>query len=162
MWYFYARSITMASSPEELRELLEQLTALVASQPCTSLCKSVVIQFAQELRAETPGVWTPEVAAAFGAMLKAMTAAFVWPHEQPAITREWVSVLEQVVNFESSSEIICDALEDLAFSVDEHPLALCVCPWRMPGCFVVVVARMLTRACGVTLTGRTFGSLRLV
>jgi hypothetical protein len=126
MWYFYARSIAMASSPDELRELLEQLAALAASHPFTALCKSLVIQFAQELRKELPDVWTPEVAAAFGGMLKAMTAAFAWPHEQPAITKEWVSVLEQVVNFESSSEIICDALEDLAFAVDEHPLALCV------------------------------------
>ena len=96
MWYYFARSILLANDANSLQALLESLAELVREEPHVALCKSVVIQFAQERRAECPELWTPPVAAAFGQLLQTMTAAYSSPHDNVAVTKEWTSVLEQV------------------------------------------------------------------
>lgn len=96
MWYYFARSILLANDADALQALLESLAELVREEPHVALCKSIVIQFAQERRSECPELWTPPVAAAFGQLLQAMTAAYSSPHDNVAVTKEWASVLEQV------------------------------------------------------------------
>jgi hypothetical protein len=124
MWYYFVRSITVVSTPLELLALYRQLRQLVECQPFVSLCRGLVIQFSQKVRARVPGVWTAEVGTAFGRLLQRM-AALGFEARSPAhndVILEWCSVLEQVVNFQASTESLCVALEDLALLVDDNPL----------------------------------------
>ena len=119
MWYYYVRSITIATSAEEIRSIFDDLLQVLQENPFVCLAKGLVTQFAQDFRAQAPGMWNPTVARSFGALLQKMTQLFP-ADTTPEVAKEWSSVLEQVC-------VVCLCRSDSSASSITNPIGHIPC-----------------------------------